>query len=182
MKYIPIFILIIAILLFFRCQYKVTKTLDDMNPELLKKEIINNGRKSSYDLLSMYYDDKKMDEDFLDISILMYERYNYTKALSNIYFAYIYKYNPDIPFYSGDKAKLFKNVPEKEQEIALSYLKIGSSKEDYACIESLSDYYLSINKEEESKKILQRLDDLIVEHRRKVNDSISQGEKSKNKK
>lgn len=82
MKYIPIIIVIIVILLFFSCKNKVSKTLDDMNPEVLKKEIINTGSIASFKLLSMYYDDKKMDEDFLDISILMYEKYNYTNALT----------------------------------------------------------------------------------------------------
>jgi hypothetical protein len=173
MKYIPIIIVIIVILLFFSCKNKVSKTLDDMNPEVLKKEIINTGSIASFKLLSMYYDDKKMDEDFLDISILMYEKYNYTNALSNIYYAYIYKYNPNIPFYNGDKEQLFKNVPKKEQEIALKYLEIGVEKGDYACIESLSDYYLSIGKIDKSKELLKLQEDLVENHKKKVNDSLS---------
>lgn len=172
MKYIPI-IIIIIILLFFSCKNKISKTLDDMNPELLKKEIINTGSIKSFKLLSMYYGDKKMDEDFLEISILMYEKYNYTNALSDIYYAYIYKYNPNIPFYNGDKAQLFKKVPKKEQEIALKYLKIGVEEGDYACIESLSEYYLSIGKIYKSKELLKLQEDLIENHKKKVKDSLT---------
>ena len=121
-------------------------------------------------ILDLY---KKMDEDFLDISILMYEKYHNTNALSNIYYAYIYKYNPNIPFFNGNKAEVFKNVPNKEQEIALKYLEIGVEKEDYACIESLSEYYLSIEKIDKSEELLKLQKDLIENHKKKVNDSLS---------
>lgn len=173
MKYIPIIVLIIVILFFLSCKNEVSTTLDDMNPEELKKDIVNTGNTSSFNLLSMYYGDKKMDEDFLDISILMYEKYNYTNALSDIYNAYIYKYNPNILFLNGDKSELFKKIPKEEQERALKYLKIGVIKGDYACIESLSEYYLSIGKIDKSKELLKLQEDLIEKHKRKVNDTLS---------
>lgn len=173
MKYVFIIGLIIILLSLFSCITRESTSVGDMNPEELKKEIRETGNVTSYNLLSMYYDDKKMDEDFLDISILMYEKYHNTNALSNIYYAYIYKYNPNIPFFNGNKAELFKKVPNKEQEIALKYLEIGVEKGDYACIESLSEYYLSIGKIDKSKELLKLQEDLIENHKKKVNDSLS---------
>jgi hypothetical protein len=143
-----------------------------MSPEKLKKEIISSGNIESYKLLSMYYGEKKMDNDFLDLSIMMYEKHNCIDALSNIYDAFIYKYNANVPFLMGNKTDLFKNVPKKEQEIALKYLETGYSKGNYPCMEALSDYYLSVGENDKSEQILKKLDNLVIEHKKKVNDSL----------
>ena len=167
-----IFLLILITTSMFNCK-EVSKSAGEMDPVELKEDVLKNGNKNSYLILSIYYCDKKMDNDFLDISILMYEKYNYTNALSDIYNAYIYKYNPETHFNNGDKAELFKKKKKKEQEKALKYLEIGVKKGNYACIESLSEYYLSIGKSEESEKLLKIQTELIIEHRKKVNDSLT---------
>lgn len=168
-----LYFFIIFFLIFLSCnKTRDSVSLHEKSPEKLKKEIISSGNVESYKLLSMYYGDKKMDEDFLGLSIMMYEKNNCIDALSNIYYAYIYKYNPNVPFFSGNETELFKNVPKKEQEIALKYLEIGYSKGDYPCMEALSDYYLSIGENNKSEQIIKKLDDLIIEHRKKVNDTL----------
>jgi hypothetical protein len=162
----------------FSAKKKPQKIISAKDKEKLKQEIINTGNTASFDLLSMYYGDKVMDEDFLSLSILMYEKYHYDKALSNIYYAYIYKYNPRTPFFSGDKAELFKKVPKEEQEIALKYLKIGLEKGDYASMECLFNYYLSIGDELKSKEVLLKKEESMIIDMGKVKDSLKKSKEN----
>jgi hypothetical protein len=82
------------------------------------------GDKNSYLFFTGWYRDKIMDKDYLDLSIMMYEKHHYDYALSNIYRAYIFKYNNAVPFSNDNLAELFKKVPKEEQLIALKYLKV----------------------------------------------------------
>lgn len=149
----------------------VSTSVHKMDPEKLKKAAIVGDLKA-YKMLGMYYNGKKMDEDFLSISKMMYEKYNQSIALNSIYMAYVYKYNQDVGFLKGNLAELFKNVPPDEQNEALKYLRKGVELGEYSCIEDLSDYYLSIGEPEKSKELLDLEDRLIEEHKQKVDDSL----------
>ena len=153
---------------------KETIPLDEANPELLKNEIRKSGNVDSYKKLTMYYVDKKMDPDFLEISILMYEKYKCIDALSIIYDAVIYKYNPEIPFYTGDKTALLSKVPINQKLIALHYLKIGLKIGDYSCIENLSEYYLSIGDYEKSRQLMKKIDSIVNIRRKYIKDSLNE--------
>ena len=71
-----------------------------------------------------------------------------------------------------DKIGDNKAIIKKEQEIALKYLETGYSKGNYPCMEALSDYYLSVGENDKSEQILKKLDNLVIEHKKKVNDSL----------
>ena len=159
---------------------KTSESPSDMDPKKLKEEVMQTGNLKSYKLLGMYYDGKIMDDDFLDISIMMYEKYSHSFVLSSIYLAFIYKYTK-VPYYSGIKTELFKNVPNDQQAIALEYLNIGIQLGEYSCFGYLSDYYLSIGEKEKSFEIKKEFDELRVKDQKMILDSLSKHD-IKNKK
>ena len=166
-------ILLIVFLIFMISCKKVSVSAAEMNPSELKDEILENGDRKSYINFEIFQNGKKIDKDFLSISLLMYEKYNYIKSLRSIYFAFIYKNNPNIPFMSGNINELFVKIPKKEQEIALNYLKIGLKKDDYSCIQELINHYKYIGETKKSSDLIIYQDKLVEENYKRIRDSIN---------
>ena len=165
-------VLLLAILILLSRCTRNTKSPKEMDPQVLKNEILKNGDKKSFTLLFNHYVGKKMDDEFLNISKLMYHKYKINDVFSIIYDSYIYKYNQSIPFLKGSHVELIKNLPEVERDSALSYLKLGISIGDNSSIEYMAEYYLSIGEAIKSKELLEFQEQLILEHRKKINDSL----------
>ncbi|MCB9202139.1 MAG: hypothetical protein H6604_03690 [Flavobacteriales bacterium] len=170
-------LILLGLYLTFGCQ-RTSVSVTEMDPNELKEKILKNGDEKSYTLLSMYYDDKLLDPEFLEISKMMYHKYNYTRALSDIFPAYVYTYNPNQPYDVYKAVSLLNNIPPDKQEEALNYLKIGVEKGDYSCIDNLSEYYLNKGDSVESKRLLEYKKRLVEERSRKIEDSLRRiGEK-----
>lgn len=166
-------ILLILFSIFTPSCKKVSISATEMDPVELKKEILENGNRQAYVNFFIYQGGKVIDKDFLSISIKTYKKYNYEEALSYIYLGYVYKYNPKIPFLTGNVNELFAKVPKKEHEEALNYLKIGKEKGNLTCIAHLIEYYDYIGELEKSKDLLVYKNKLIEINHKKINDSVN---------
>ncbi len=159
-------------------------TLADVEDKLdtieLKNEILENGNRQAYVKFFIYQYKKEIDKDFLRISLDMYHKYNYNKALSDIYLGYIYKHNPKTPFLTGNVNELFVKIPKNEQEKVLNYLEIGVEKGEDACISHLIEYYDFIGETQKSKDLTIYQDKLFEDFKKRINDSISKSKIFKN--
>lgn len=148
-------ITIISILCFASSCFE-SVNIDKMDINKLKRKIRQSGDDRSFMLLSLYYDVKILDDDYLDLALLMYHKYHNMNALIKIYEATIYRYNKNVPFGTGELEQLIKNVPKTEMNKALSYLEIVMAQNYSECFSQLSDYYLAIGNKAKSDKITEQ--------------------------
>jgi hypothetical protein len=145
----------------------------EMDVELLKKKIIKDKDLNAYKYYKINQRGKEFNEDHIKLSEIIYEKYKFYPALDFIIFSYFKKHNPDYHISLESKEKYFKNIPKEDLKILLDYINIGVENEDYSCIQKLSDYYKYVGDDKIAKKLEESIEILIIENRKKVNDSLA---------
>lgn len=180
-----LFIAIIQILTLFNCSknnkteskndYEVVVSVhpQQMDAELLKEKILKDKDLNAYKYYVMNQRGKEFHEDHILLSEIIYEKYHSRITLLFIINSYFKKHNSDYIISSESDEKYFKNIPKEDLNILLKYINIGVEKEYYACIQILSDYYKYLGDDKKAKELEDSIKILIIENRKKVNDSLN---------
>jgi hypothetical protein len=180
-----LFIAIIQILTLFNCSknnkteskndYEVVVSVhpQQMDAELLKEKILKEKDLNAYKNYILNQRNKPFNEEHIKLSEIIYEKYHSRIALMFIINSYFKKYNPDFIISLEGDEKYFKNIPKEDLYILLKYINIGVEKEYYACIQILSDYYKYLGDDKKAKELEESIEILIIENRKKVNDSLN---------
>lgn len=113
----------------------------EMNTELLKQKIIKSKDLNAFKYYYIKQREKDFDEDNIKLSKIIFDEHNFNPALDFLIFSYFKKHNPDYNYSFESKEKYFKNIPKEDLNVLLKYINIGVEKNDYSCIQKLSDYY-----------------------------------------
>ncbi len=100
------------------------------NEDSLKNAIIQKGDISAYQTLWYLYLDSSKPEEYLNYSLIMANKYDYTDAYFNVYRCLINLY--------PNKEMLDKLTVD----IAIKYLQMAAAKKHQQALEILGDYYI----------------------------------------